>query len=277
MIPSEPTPVGRGAPTDGGQIVFTGDAPTDAAAKAELPSGVIQSVVRATSILEFCAAESKGVTARQVAASEGLTVATASHLLTTLAYCGYLQKTGTRYELSWKISELHAALSNGFAPSERAIQTMNELVALTGETAYISSWIDGDVVVAAIAEGRQAVRVTGMYVGMRGSAHARASGKVLLGLGPADRLAEYVATHQLSPCTPATITDSNELKAAVDQVRNQGYAVDRGERIEGVCCIATPLIGLGAETSIAASVMVPESRFEALLDRHLDEILALSR
>ena len=253
------------------------DVPQKARDAKSLPSGMIQSVVRAMSILELCAAEANGATARQVALSEGLSVPTASHLLSTLAYCGYLRKTSTRYALSWKIAELHSALNSGFAPSERAIETMNELVAITGETAYISSWIDGDVVVAAIAEGRQAVRVTGISLGMRGGAHSRASGKVLLRLGPPDRLSEYLASHPLVPYTSETITDPASLLKAVDLARSEGYALDRGERLDGVCCIAIPLSRLDSATSIAASVMVPESRFEALLDQHLDKILALSR
>lgn len=241
------------------------------------PSGTIQSVVRAMSILERCAEEPNGATARQIALADGLSVPTASHLLSTLAYCGYLKKTGTRYALSWKIAELHSALSKRFTPSERAIETMNELVAITGETAYISSWIDGDVVVAAVAEGHQAVRVAGVSLGMRGAAHSRASGKILLGLGPADRFSEYVSTHPLTAFTDKTIIDPVSLREAVELAQRDGYALDRGERFDGVCCVAIPLAGLGPSATIAASVMVPEARFEHLVDGYLDRILALSR
>jgi DNA-binding IclR family transcriptional regulator len=243
--------------------------PNSAEERAGWPSGTIQSVVRAMRILEECAKHPDGVSSREIGTVLGLTVPTASHLMSTLRYCGYLTKTETRYSLSWRVGYLHGLLARHTTPSELAVRTMNQLVQLTGETCYISTWIDNDVVVTSVAEGRHLVRVGAPEVGMKGAAHARASGKALLAFGPADRLERYLADSTLEPYTPFTLTDRDALIGDVKRTRERGYGVDRQERFEGVCCVAVPLPSVDGRPTLAISVMVPESRFDAFLEQHL--------
>ena len=128
-----------------------------------------------------------------------------------------------------------------------------------------------DAVIESIVEGAYAVRVSGMHVGFRGWAHARAGAKVLLAQLNDDMLDSYVAANPLLPLTRNTLTDLGAFKAHLQQVREQGYAYDREEYGEGVCCVAAPIFAANGQAAYSLSVSVPRSRF----DESEAEILAL--
>jgi IclR family acetate operon transcriptional repressor len=237
---------------------------------------IIQSVDRALSLLEAVAIASGPVTAKQLADDQELSLPTTYHLLSTLVLRGYLRKEGRSYQFATKISELHEAFEQRRSPGLVIQALMHRVAEVTGETAYISTWQHGDVSIAAVAEGNRAVRVAGVMVGLRGHAHARASGKVLLAFGPPMRRERYLAG-SLEPLTPQTICDRGELGAILDQVRADGYAVDREEFTAGVCCVSAPVLE-GESTTDALTVTMPAHRFEdekqSIVETLLDAVRA---
>ena len=149
---------------------------------------------------------------------------------------------------------------------------MRSVAQVTGETAYVSTWSHGDVSIVAVAEGTRAVRVAGVMVGLRGAAHARASGKVLLAFGPPSRVAKYLQS-PLEQLTPSTIADRDTLLSALAGVREAGYAIDMEEFTVGVCCLAVPVVEDGYTIS-ALTVSVPVERF---VDTHQELVGLLTR
>jgi DNA-binding IclR family transcriptional regulator len=128
------------------------------------------------------------------------------------------------------------------------------------------------VVIAAVAEGTQAVRVAGIMVGLRGFAHARASGKALLAFGPPSRMEAYLES-ELEQVTRRTICDASRLRAALEAIREQGYATDVEEFTVGVCCIAAPVLEKRYATN-ALTISMPRERFEADRDGAIRAVLA---
>jgi DNA-binding IclR family transcriptional regulator len=57
--------------------------------------------------------------------------------------------------------------------------------------------------------------------------------------------------------TPDTITDPAEFCHELEQVRKQGYAIERGEIIRGIMCIGAAVLGAGGECVGAVSVTFP--------------------
>ena len=58
--------------------------------------------------------------------------------------------------------------------------------------------------------------------------------------------------------TERTVTDTEFLTAQVKEVRRNGYALTRGERVAGVMCVAAPIPTYYAP--VAISVVGPETR-----------------
>jgi DNA-binding IclR family transcriptional regulator len=123
-----------------------------------------------------------------------------------------------------------------------------------------------------VVEGRRAVRVAGVQIGLRGNAHARASGKALLAFGPGARVEEYLGG-ELHPVTLHTIADKPALRDEFERIRGRGYAVDREVFLEGVCCIAAPCLDPDGTASTAITVTIPADRFDQVMDEALASLL----
>ena len=95
---------------------------------------------------------------------------------------------------------------------ERYLKALNYLADTTGETAYLSAWRRGEIVVLATVEGSQAVRVVGLTAGYSENIHARASGKLLLAYSPEETREQTVKSLVLRRLTDATITSRAALR-----------------------------------------------------------------
>ena len=102
------------------------------------------------------------------------------------------------------------------------------------------TWRHDRIVVLASVEGGNAVRVSGAHLGYVESAHARASGKLLLAFASEEVRAAYLALNPLVPVTPRTIVQPDEFELELERIRLRGYAVDEEEFREGVACVAAP-------------------------------------
>lgn len=246
---------------------------------SELPSrGRIQSVARALALLDFVSEHSEPVRAADAAAALEINLSTAHHLLTTLVECGYLRREGRRYQLSAaKLAMLGARLRRAVEATPHALQLMHRLADETGETAFVACWDGADVVIAAVTEGRHAVRVATLSVGAAGDAHARASGKALLAQRSSEDVDRYLSSHMLRPLTPRTITDRDVFRAELTLVREQGYAIDQEEYLTGVWCIAAPLLDGTKPPTTALSISMPTERYFQRRDRYVDLMVELTR
>ncbi|MGW6461492.1 IclR family transcriptional regulator [Streptomyces sp. NPDC055078] len=231
------------------------------AGKPERRSGRVQSVARACGIIDAVAESRTAPRAQEIATALGLNLTTAVHLLNTLVDAGYLEKHGRTYALGTsKVLSLYDRISAAVRPSPQALAALHRLSDDTGETANLSYWVNGEVVLAAAVEGRQAVRVAALQVGSRGDLHARAAGKCLLAFGPPDRLEHFLAANPLSARTRNTVTSPELFRSALEVVRLQGYALDSEEYAEGICGAAVPLDD-GKWPMVALSVIAPAERF----------------
>ncbi|WP_295821579.1 IclR family transcriptional regulator C-terminal domain-containing protein [uncultured Deinococcus sp.] len=72
--------------------------------------------------------------------------------------------------------------------------------------------------------------------------YCRDVGKQFLADLPPARMNKMIDNTGLRPWTPHTITSADDLDAALQVVRQQGYAVDDEEREIGVRCLFTPIL-----------------------------------
>ncbi len=234
----------------------------------------IRSVARASRILVQLGEQSDGSTAKEVAGALGLPLPTTYHLLGTLVAEGFVAKDSRRrYRLGPALGTIADAYARQFSPPEYLIGPLHRLADETGETVYVVMWRHDRIVVLASLEGGSAVRVSGASLGYVESAHARASGKLLLAFASEEVRAAYLALDPLVPVTARTIVQPDEFELELERIRLRGYAVDEEEFREGVSCVAAPVIESGNVVS-AYSVSAPSERFgrrraeliEAVLD-----------
>ncbi|HKN56770.1 MAG TPA: IclR family transcriptional regulator [Amycolatopsis sp.] len=118
--------------------------------------------------------------------------------------------------------------------------------------------------------GRGSIRLPSRRGGVA-PAHCTALGKALLA-----GLAEPLASLDAALCrfTPATITTKAVLAAELAEVRQSGIAVDRGEFVTGVTCVAAPF-RLPGQRQAAVSVSSAVGRLDTrMAGQHIRRILS---
>jgi acetyl-CoA synthetase len=191
-------------------------------------------------VLSFMAEHPEGVGAREVARELGKSVSTAYDLLASLCAEGFARhQPGHGYRLSAET----AIGTRAPKPSQNNAlsRAVDELFARTHRRCYIGRVEAGAIVITAV-RGRQGIpRVPGLEPRIGRSAHALAMGKVVLSLLPEHGRRRYIE-RGLRAYTPRTITAPGALMSELDQVRSNGFAVDRGEFDAEYCSVAAPIL-----------------------------------
>ncbi|WP_051127739.1 IclR family transcriptional regulator [Rhodococcus sp. 114MFTsu3.1] len=242
----------------------------------ERRSPYIASVSKAFTVLSTVASR-ESVSAKHVAETLGSPLPTTYHMLNTLVAEGALVKSGSRgYRLGPTIGMLSDAYLEQGEPVAMLEGSLKELADVTGETAYVSAWHNGEIEVVATAEGSHAVRVMQLQRGAHGYAHARASGKLLLAFARPGLREQYLREHPLERRTKTTIVEPDCLQADFDAIRERGYSTDLEEFSEDVSCIAVPVL-VGDRIIAALTVSCPTSRFERSRDTLVTTALGIAR
>jgi IclR family acetate operon transcriptional repressor len=100
------------------------------------------------------------------------------------------------------------------------------------------------------------------YVGKRTPAHASALGKVLLAHQPDAELDTMLASKGLPRFTPHTLTTPEALRAALHQIRAQGYALDDEEMEIGLRCLGAPITDHTGRPCACVAVSAPAARMD---------------
>jgi DNA-binding IclR family transcriptional regulator len=207
--------------------------------------------------------DSHGV--RELAGRLGVSPSTAHRLITDLEKLGLVRRAenGQSYRLGLEFLRL-AWLTTGRYPSqELALGVLQDLVAQTGESAF-SSLYDGQrqqMMFTSTVESTHPLRYS-LPLQRWMPLHGGASGLAILAFLP--EAVQYEVAHKpLAQLTPDTVTDPDALLERLVRVRRDGYAITRGERIEGAVAIAAPVFGLiPGDVAGAAGITIPESRFD---------------
>ena len=222
----------------------------------------VRSVARAIYILMAVARSPQGLKAKDISVALKLPRQATYHLVHTLLSVQMLRKNAHgAYVLGLGASAIADGFARHLMPPEYLGPRVRMLVAATGETAYASGWIEGDVIALLAMRGSAAVSTAEVQTGLASQAHARASGKLLIALAEPSERDDYLQSHKLSKRTKKTITSHSALAAELAVIRKQGYAIDDEEFAEGVCCLAVPIEGAGGRFALCISV--PKDRFEA--------------
>ncbi|MBS3943260.1 MAG: IclR family transcriptional regulator [Dethiobacter sp.] len=222
----------------------------------------IQSVERVLNILEAMAGEGAPITVTELAEKVNLKISTVHRHLTTLVYRGYVdQEDDNKYRLGFKLMEIGNAVL--YYSDIRAVARpyLEELMERCNETVNLAILDDIDVVYIDQVESKNLILVKMLArVGNRGPVHCTSSGKALLAFLPPEKMEELVSRLDLAKYTNETITDADNLRKELKRVRDDGYAVDWGEREEHVRCIAAPIFNHEGRAVACVSISGPSTR-----------------
>ncbi len=236
----------------------------------------VASVARALSLLDELSDSDEGLGVNELARRIGVNASTASRLLATLEGFGLVQRGGQGpYRLGLTLVTLAERVITRLDLGALARPVLVELMEVTGETATLSLPGEREAITVDSVPSRSSV-VSMARLGRPSVSHATAVGKVMLAFGGSALPRE----RDLVALTDRTITDRLVLEAAIEEVRDRGYATVFGERERDVHAIAAPVWGRSGELAAILGIQGPAARLEdptRVLAPLLEGASALSR
>lgn len=160
--------------------------------------------------------------------------------LQTLVRLGYLFRDRGAYYVSVRFLALGQKAQERSKLFQAGRTETEKLARTTGEHANLMVEENGRGVFLYKQKGQDSVSLD-TYEGMTVALHTTAMGKAILAESSAERRDQIVDRHGLEAVTANTITDRDELRRELAEIRERGYAVDNEERITGIRCVAAPV------------------------------------
>lgn len=220
---------------------------------------------RAVSILSVLS-DGKPRTLMELSEAVELNSSTTFRLLSSLASHSYVERddqTG-KYTLGLACLELARAYQMNHVLRRTALPELEALRDETGETIHLAVLDRMDVVYLEKLHGLHAIGLMSSQVGARLLAYCTGLGKVLLAYIDPERIRAHHEQVGFIRFTDTTITEVEMLLAELAAIRQQGYALDRGEHEPDVRCIAAPIHDAQGKVIAALSIAGPASRMEPL-------------
>ena len=203
----------------------------------------IPNLDRALTVLELLANHPEGLGLSEMVRELQLSKNSIFRITQTLFDRGYLQKDegSKRFTLSAKLLSLGYRAVSEINLVEKSLDVLRALRDHLKETVLIGTLIDNELVVLEQVLGLHPFKFM-IDVGMHTTLHCNAPGKCILAFLPSDRQETILGQLRLNRYTAHTITTRKGLERELQQIRQCGYAVDRGEQIEGVHCVSAPVL-----------------------------------
>ena len=245
-------------------------------------SDFVQSLERGLGVVLAFDGQGPALTLSEVAKSAGLTRAASRRFLLTLVELGFMRVDGRQFRLSPRVLDLGRPYLSSLTLPELAQPHIRSFAGTVQESATIAVLDGADIVYVAHAAARRILSVS-VDIGTRDPAFATSLGRVLLSGQGDEWLDGYLASVKLQRITPKTVTTPAQLRAELDRVREQGYALVDQELEDGLRALAAPIRDGHGRVVAALNVAVHASRWSVdaihaeLLPQLLETAAAIER
>jgi DNA-binding IclR family transcriptional regulator len=203
-------------------------------------------------ILELLASHGAAMTPSQIAARLDRSMSELFRMIQVLEYKGYITaaQTGDGYELSNRLFTLGMARAPVRTLLEAAMPVMRELAETVRQSCHLAVASDEQMVVVARIEnpGQFGFSVRPGY--RRGLTEAT-SGLVLYAFQPPEVRERWMGTLKAAKLGAKALS---QFQARTDQVRQQGYAAEASDFVQGITDLSAPVM---AGAAAAAALTVP--------------------
>ncbi len=221
-----------------------------------------QSLHRAVSILDCFREDQPELGVREIARQLDLHPSTVGRMLVTLASLGILNQDPEtkRYRMGSKVLAWSTVYMSQLDLRSEARPYMEDLYQATEETISLDIPDGNCRVCIERIESKHNLRWVA-HIGERMPYYASAAGKTLLAYMPAQQKEEIVQNTSMERLTPKTTIDPKILHLEMEIIKQRGYAVSQGERVEGVSCVAAPIFDSTGKAIGAITISAPSTRF----------------
>jgi IclR family pca regulon transcriptional regulator len=210
----------------------------------------------------------------------GMSRSTTHRYVITLVALGYLEQGASRkYRLGLRVTDLGMSALNSTGLRDQARPYLEELRQRTSYSASLTVLDDGEALIVdrvrSYRRGQSQAEFE-LHPGSRLPAYSTAGGKLLLAALPDAEQRELIASLKLTKQGPRTITSKKALRAQLDSVLEDGYAVSDEELAAGLRAIAAPVRNESDEVVAAVSLTAPADAIsmQELVDALVPHLIA---
>lgn len=203
----------------------------------------------------------KGAGLEEIAARFDMPKSTIHGHLKVLDEMGYVTNNKGAYKPTLAFLYWGNYVRNDMEIFQVARPEMKELTAETGESTSLVVEEGGRAIIVYNVEGQGASKFV-TSAGTRTFLHTNASGKAILSQMPRSEVEAILDEHGLPALTERTVTDREALFEELDQIREQGYAINQEEALRGMKSIAAPITDIDGEVIAAIAVFGPAVRMD---------------
>lgn len=235
-----------------------------------------KAVQRALDILSSFTLETPQKGVSEISEETGLSKGSVHRLLMALMSkrCVDRDPVTGKYQLGTKVLELAGVLyANRLSYQERARPHLQRLVDEINETVVVNAR-DGDShICTLVIDAARPVRFF-TRVGLRRRPYFGAAGQVLLAWEAKESVESVLPSDKLEAFTLLSLTDPGDYLRRLRQVREQGYALDRGETFPDVTGLSAPIFNHNGQVVASVSIVapthrVPDDRLPELIEKLL--------
>jgi len=223
-------------------------------------------------VLEALAGSDRPRSVADLAPELGISKSNLYRLLDTLREQNYVSRVNGRnvFELSLKMWHLGSKVTARLDIKAAALPYLFELRDKTQETARLTVLHGHQGICIEQVETELPMRVQ-TPIGGALLLYCSATGKAMLAF-QSDAFIDDVAA-SLQPFTAATIDTPESLHAELQQIRKDGFAINRGERVECVCGAAAPVMNSNGQVNAAIGISGPAGRLNYRVLRNLGPLV----
>jgi IclR family transcriptional regulator, blcABC operon repressor len=216
----------------------------DAGSERELPETLSPAVTRAAAILDALAVSpSQPLGTSELARRLGLPKSSIANICAALLEAGFIRRAGAGFGLGRRLAELGGAYLSAIDPVQEFYLAFEGLSEVAADTVQLGVLDGTEVTYIARHDGQQPVRLAS-EIGRRLPASCTAMGKAALASLPPEELARrYAGIRWLPTMTARSHRTVDSLSDDLAAVREQGYAMDDEETMDGVVCLGVAFPG----------------------------------
>jgi len=225
-------------------------------------SKYINSIKRAVKILDLYTENTENLGITEISKILDINKSTVYKIVNTLRDEGLLIKneTNQKYMMGYKILDLASKTIGQYDYKEISLKEMKELRDDINETVILSVYTKQGGFCLEKVDPKNKIKLTSQ-AGHIIPLYAGATGKVLLANAPKEDM-EKIITDKLKKFTNNTEITEKKLRKQLNKIKEQGYALSKGELDEGAIAIGAPILDKDGKLIYGLSIAGPAGRME---------------
>ena len=237
---------------------------------ATLPkdSRIVGSLIKAFDVLDAIRSSDNGLTLAKIRKVTGFDTSTVQRNTFTLVAMGYLvkdQDAGPTYRIAPRVLDLGFASLRQDPILRIALPYLHQAQEEHPYSVWLS-YLDGDELLY-VLRNKQESYMYSIFVGRRAPLYRTAGGRVVMSHMEQSRVDQILSNSDLSPTTPHTLVDIEQIKEKVDLARERGYSYAWQETRIGEVVAASAILNqddepIGAIHASASIKQISKSQVE---------------